>query len=100
MKRSFGNLKDLQWSLRCKTAPSAGLTRSLVGVRSHIGVHFVLKILLGAEGGRSHKTSRSYNRWSYNAGTTVYCNGLIQKTFIVMPLMVKVKIQKTFIALV
>ena len=37
-----------------------------MGVRSHIGVHFVLKILLGAEGGWSHKTS-----WSYNAGTTV-----------------------------
>ena len=33
-----------------------------MGVQSHIGVHFVLKILLGAEGGRSHKTSRSYNR--------------------------------------
>ena len=42
-----------------------------MGVRSHIGVQFVLKILLGAEGGWSHKTSRSYNRGSYNAGTTV-----------------------------
>ena len=61
----------VQWSLCCKTAPSAGLRRSLVGVRSHIGVQFVLKILLGAEGGRSHMTSRSYNRGSYNAGTTV-----------------------------
>ena len=42
-----------------------------MGVRSHIWVHFVLKILLGAELGRSHKTSLSYNRGSYNAGTTV-----------------------------
>ena len=29
-----------------------------MGVRSHIGVHFVLKILIGAEGGRSHKANR------------------------------------------
>ena len=63
--------RDIQWSLRCKTAPSAGLKQFLVGVRSHVRVHFVLEILLGAEGGRSHKTSRSYNRGSYNAGTTV-----------------------------
>ena len=27
----------IQWSLRCKTAPSAGLRRSLVGVWSHRG---------------------------------------------------------------
>ena len=69
---SMLRIKHLQWSLRCKTAPSAGLRRSLVGVRSHIRVHFVLKILLGAEGGRSHKTSWSYNKGFYNAGITVY----------------------------
>ena len=44
---------------------------SLVGVRSHIGVQNVLKILLGADKGRSHKTSRSYNMGSLVAGTTV-----------------------------
>ena len=42
-----------------------------MGVGSHIGLQFVLKILLGVEGGRSHKTSWSHNRGSYNAGTTV-----------------------------
>ena len=52
----------IQWSLRCKTAPFAGLKRSLVGVLSHIGVHFGKKILFGAERGRSYKTSRSYNK--------------------------------------
>ena len=52
----------VQWSLHCKTTPSAGLKRSLMGVRSHIGVQFVLKILLGVEGGQSHETNRSYNR--------------------------------------
>ena len=45
-----------------------------MGVRSHIRVHFLLKIIPGAEGGRSHTTSRSYNRGSYNAGTTVVTN--------------------------
>ena len=34
-------------------------------------MHFVLKIVPGADGGRSHTTSQSYNRGSYNAGTTV-----------------------------
>ena len=42
-----------------------------MGVRSHIGVQNVLKILFGADEGRSHKTSRSYNRGSLVAGTTV-----------------------------
>ena len=75
----------IQWSLHCKIAPSAGLRRSLMGVRSHIGVYFVLKILLGAEGGRSHKTGRPYNRRSYNAGTTVFDsldNNLYSKSLI------------------
>ena len=42
-----------------------------MGVRSHIRVHFLLEILSGAEVGWSHKTSRSYNRGSYNAGTNL-----------------------------
>ena len=62
---------ELQWSLRRKTAPSAVTWWSLVGVRSHIGVQNVQKILFGADKGRSHKTSRSYNRGSLVAGTTV-----------------------------
>ena len=61
----------LQWSLQRKTAPSAVTRWSLVGVRSHIGVQNVLKILFGANEGRSHKTSRSYNRGSLVARTTV-----------------------------
>ena len=45
-----------------------------MGVRSHIGVQNVQKILFGADKGRSHKTSRSYNRRSLIAGTTVQVN--------------------------
>ena len=63
---------ELQWSLPRKTAPSAVTGWSLMGVRSHIGVQNVQKILFGADKGRSHKTSRSYNRGSLVAGTTVY----------------------------
>ena len=36
-------LMDIQWSLRYETAPSAGNKRSLVGVRSDIGVRRSLK---------------------------------------------------------
>ena len=43
-----------------------------MGVRSHIGVQDVQEILFGADKGRSHKTSQSYNRGSLVAGTTVY----------------------------
>ena len=42
-----------------------------MGVRSDIGVQNVQKILFGAEKGRSHKTSQSYNRGFLVAGTTV-----------------------------
>ena len=42
-----------------------------MGVQSHIGVQNVQKILFGADKGRSDKTSRSYNRGSLVAGTTV-----------------------------
>ena len=42
-----------------------------MGVQSHNGVQNVQKILFGAHKGRSHKTSRSYNRGSFIAGTTV-----------------------------
>ena len=42
-----------------------------MGVRSHIGVQNVQKILFGADKGRSHKTSRSLIRGSLVAGTTV-----------------------------
>ena len=45
---------ELQWYLNCKNPPSAGLRGFLVGSQSHIKVQFVLKILLGAEGGWSH----------------------------------------------
>ena len=41
------------------------------GSRSDIGVQKGQKILFGADKGRSHKTSRSYNRGSLVAGTTV-----------------------------
>ena len=43
-----------------------------MGVRSHIGVQNVLKILFGADKGRSHKTGRSLVRGSLVAGTTVH----------------------------
>ena len=42
-----------------------------MGVRSDIGVQNVLKILFGADKGRSHKTSRSHNKGSFVAGITV-----------------------------
>ena len=42
-----------------------------MGVRSHIGVQNVQKILFGEDKGQSHKTSRSHNRGSFVAGTTV-----------------------------
>ena len=45
-----------------------------MGVRSHIGVQNVQKILFGADKGRSHKTSRSLIRGSLVAGTTVQRN--------------------------
>ena len=45
-----------------------------MGVQSHIGVQNVLKILFGADKGRSHKTSRSLIRGSLVAGTTVQRN--------------------------
>ena len=50
---------------------------SLVRVRSHIGVQNVQEILFGADKGWSHKTSRSHNRGSLVAGTTV---AVIHKT--------------------
>ena len=40
-------------------------------VRSDIGVQNVQEIPFGADKGRSHKTSRSHNRRSFVAGTTV-----------------------------
>ena len=42
-----------------------------MGVRSDIRVQNVQKILFDADKGRSYKTSRSYNRGSLVAGTTV-----------------------------
>ena len=42
-----------------------------MGVRSDIGAQNVLKILSGADKGRSHKTSQSLIRGSLVAGTTV-----------------------------
>ena len=45
-----------------------------MGVRSHIGVQNVHKILFGADKGQSHKTSRSLIRRSFIAGTTVHLN--------------------------
>ena len=62
---------SIQWSLRRKTAPSAVTKWSLVRVRSHIGVRNVQEILFGVDKGLSHKTSRSHNRGSCVAGTTV-----------------------------
>ena len=50
-----------------------------MGVRSDIGVQNVLKILFGANKGRSHKTSRSLNRGSLIAGTTVYVCAKVQQ---------------------
>ena len=48
------------------------VSRSHLKIRSHIGVQNVLKILFGADKGRSHKTSRSLIGGSLVAGTTVY----------------------------
>ena len=42
-----------------------------MGVRSHIGVQNVHKILFGADKGRSNKTCRSLIRGSLVTGTTV-----------------------------
>ena len=56
-----------------KDYPSAITRWSLVvGVRPDIGVQNVHKILFGEEKGQSHKASRSYNRGSFVAGTTVH----------------------------
>ena len=54
-----------------KDRPSAVTVRSLVGVRSDIGVQNVHEILFGADKGRSHTTSRSHISGSFIAGTTL-----------------------------
>ena len=46
-----------------------------MGVRSDIGVQNVHKILFWEDKGRSHKTSWSQNRGSFDAGTTVLVSG-------------------------
>ena len=64
-----------------------------MGLRSDIGVQNVQKILFGADKGRSHKTSRSHNRGSFIAGTTVMSLLRWRPTYQALTYMCKSEIQ-------